>query len=546
MTRSASMSQPLAMRTAQYTGMGLATVDGNAGWRMVCACVDGDDALVRSLLEDDANLANVQYWYETPIHFAVREGHTSVVRLLLEHGNPTTSCFGGGEWRDLLEIAELRGLTEMGELLRAEMSERFGYSAEFAAIADAIRSYDADRIKESLDDSPAQLHRSDGSGNTVMHWAALTHQPDLISMLVARGADIDAERADGKSPVMLALHGDYDFRWWCDVPEERRLSPQKMIQALLDAGARRPLGLAILAGDAGLVSGLLERRPDAATSVDRARHSPLYYASLGGKLEMTELLLSLGADPNMPESEAPRGRALYQAAAQNNLQQARMLLHAGADPNAAVDSSGNCLYIAACRHPDDHGEMHALLREHGAELASWQMSADELREALQSGLRFDDRETLWTDVLEKDDLELLDLLIACAPDVPALLDGWIFRPGAPAFVATQQTLERLIEHGFDLHRGDWRGATVLHYCARFGNVDIARFALENGAPTDGIELLQGGTPLATAARCGMADMVTLLLENGADSTSPDRHIWAQPAAQATRAGHQDIVELLND
>ncbi len=540
------MSQPLAMRTESYTGMGLATVDGNAAWRMFCACVDGDDALVRSLLEDDTNLANVQYWYETPIHFAVREGHTAIVRSLLEHGNPTTSCFGGGEWRYLLEIAALRDLTEMGELLRAEMSERFGYSAEFAAIAEAIRSYDADRIKEALDDHPAQLNRSDGSGNTAMHWAALTHQPDLISILLARGADIDAERADGKSPVMLALHGDYDFRWWRDVPEERRLAPREMIQALLDAGARRPLGLAILAGDTDFVSGLLERRPDAASSLDSARHSPLYYASLGGKLEMTEVLLSLGADPNMPESEAPRGRGLYQAAAQNSLQQARLLLHAGADPNAAVDSSGDCLYIAACRHPNDHGEMQALLREHGAEPASWQMSADELRDALQSGYRFDDQETLWTDVLEKDDVELLDLLIERSPDVPALLDGWIFRPGAPAFVATRQTLDRLIEHGFDIRRGDWRGATLLHYCARFGNVDIAKFALEHGTPTDGTELLQGGTPLATAARCGMADMVTLLLQNGADPTSPDQHPWAQPAAQAARAGHQEIAELLNE
>ena len=545
MKRSAMMSQPLAMRSKRYIGMGLAIVDGNAAWRLICACVDGDDALVRSLLDDDSNLANVQYWYQMPMHFAVREGHIGVVRDLLEQGNPTTSCYGGGEWGELLAIAELRDLTEITDLLRAEMSHRFGYSAAFASLAGAIRAYDADRVLQILADHPDLLAASDGSGNTAVHWAALAHQPSLIGELAARGADLDAKRADGKSAVLLALHGDYDFRWWRDVPAERRRTPQEMITALFDAGAARPFGLAVQAGDDKAIRRTLAEHPDAARTLDSARYSPLYYASLGAQPETTELLLAFDADPNKPESEAPRGRALYEAAAQNNLDQARMLLDACADPNAAVDSSGNCLYIVASRHPEQCAEMQALLHEHGAEPASWQMSADELREAVRSNRRFDDEETLWTDVLEKDDLELLDLLIERSPDVPASLDAWIFRPGAPAMVATQPALDRLIEHGFDIARGDWRGANLLHYCARFGSTEIARAALQRGAPIDAIELMHSGTPLGTAARCGKTDMARLLLENGADLTLPSEQPWAQPLARALRAGHAEIAELLS-
>ncbi len=68
------------------------------------------------------------------------------------------------------------------------------------------------------------------------------------------------------------------------------------------------------------------------------------------------------------------------------------------------------------------------------------------------------------------------------------LDAWIFRPGAPAMVATQPPLDRLIEHGFDIACGDWRGAEL---------------------------------------------------------TMPSEHPWTQPLAQALRAGHAQIAELLS-
>ena len=51
MKRSALISQPLAMRTDRYIGMGLAHVNGHDAWRLICACVDGDLPLVESLLE---------------------------------------------------------------------------------------------------------------------------------------------------------------------------------------------------------------------------------------------------------------------------------------------------------------------------------------------------------------------------------------------------------------------------------------------------------------------------------------------------------------
>lgn len=109
---------------------------------------------------------------------------------------------------------------------------------------------------------------------------------------------------------------------------------------------------------------------------------------------------------------------------------------------------------------------------------------------------------------------------------------------------TRPTLLRLMAHGYDNHRGDWRGATLLHYCAEYGNQELAEFLLERGVAIDPVELTEGGTPLATAACCGRVDLAKFFIERGANLVAPADHPWAQPISQAIRAGHRPIVELL--
>ena len=58
----------------------------NEVWRILTACHDGDIAGVSALLEADPGLVNAEYNYTTPIHFAVREGHTDLCRLLIDRG----------------------------------------------------------------------------------------------------------------------------------------------------------------------------------------------------------------------------------------------------------------------------------------------------------------------------------------------------------------------------------------------------------------------------------------------------------------------------
>jgi ankyrin repeat protein len=65
-----------------------AMTDANTdGARMVAACTSGDERAVREVRRETPPLArHVPVGPLAPLHYAVRDGHASIVQLLLQHG----------------------------------------------------------------------------------------------------------------------------------------------------------------------------------------------------------------------------------------------------------------------------------------------------------------------------------------------------------------------------------------------------------------------------------------------------------------------------
>ena len=396
------------------------------------------------------------------------------------------------------------------------------------------------RIDSLLEESPDLVRAADSLGNNALHWTALTRQLDLIDCFHELGADIDARRADGRTPLQVALDGDYWYRSR-DLPQDAIDDPWVVVDHLLARGAQCDLTMACARGDLERVGEILEREPAAVGRLSPARCSPLYSAARFGHEQMVRRLLDCGADPNLPEDLAPRGRALHAAAAGNHLGTARMLLEAGADANAEVDSSGDCLFVAEFNHPKHCKPMQSLLRQYGAS-SSPSSSDGDMKEALKSGYNAAGDWLFMTGLLRSEDAELHDLFIERHADVvPQLVAGDVWGGDIP----TRELLDKLLDRGLDPNRPNWIGRTFLHVAAEKGSVEIAEALIEAGADLEAVELEYGGTPLAAAARKGQKKMVGYLLEKGADPDAPSESPWGTARTWAQRQQDEEVIGLFS-
>ena len=86
-------------------------------WNILSASYKGDLEAVKKMVDDCPELIYAQYNYTPPIHFAVREGHTELVKYLLANGahNPAYKFYPFQE--SLQTMADDRGFIEIMELL---------------------------------------------------------------------------------------------------------------------------------------------------------------------------------------------------------------------------------------------------------------------------------------------------------------------------------------------------------------------------------------------------------------------------------------------
>lgn len=144
----------------------------------------------------------------------------------------------------------------------------------------------------------------------------------------------------------------------------------KVADRLIASGIELNIFEAAAAGDVARTRALLASDPSLASAHSADGFSPLGLAAFFGRLEVLDLLLSEGADPNAASRNSMRVTPLHSAAAHRGAETAlRMvdaLLRSGANPNAQQHGGWTPLQQAAA-----HGqlEMVELLLASGADAA---------------------------------------------------------------------------------------------------------------------------------------------------------------------------------
>ena len=140
------------------------------------------------------------------LHYAARNGHYDVAKLLIEFGADPTSYLTG---QSPLVIAASNGHISIIKLLlefgaNLEDSGMAGCPATIAALLSG--QYDT---LEFLLNVGASVHSIDANENSLLHLATRikgSSCPQLISFLTERGADTERVNRNGHSPLQMALH----------------------------------------------------------------------------------------------------------------------------------------------------------------------------------------------------------------------------------------------------------------------------------------------------------------------------------------------------
>lgn len=466
--------QPAELRSDQ--GLLWSPGRGADVWALIQACTSGDLDAVRALIDKDPALARSHYDYRKPLYFAVRENRLEIVRLLLDHDRNPLDLWVDD---DPLEIARDRGYTEMEQLLSRTLETRFNASSKGEPIALALREHDLKRLRELLDAQPDLIAKGDKRSTQPIHWAAMTRQLDAIDELLRRGANINAQRMDGARPIHVT-NGDYFYRGWRDVPPDWPVTPAQVMAHLKACGAFIDLPTACHTGDIDRVRALLQQDPSLANKIGAhegyylGAGAPLSNAAAVGRMDIVQVLLDHGADPNLPEEQfAPKGKALYSAVYHGHYEIAKLLLERGAFPNPPVESSGDALWVSREWRPDKR--MEQLLLSYGATPPQEHPQED-----------WPTREYNW---------------LRISPLHEAARKGDVRKAG------------KLLDAGADLTaRDEHLRSTPLAWAAKYGQLEMVTFLLTRGAPRSLPDDPSWATPLAWATRRGHEKVAKLLSE----------------------------------
>jgi ankyrin repeat protein len=239
----------------------------------------GDFAVVRRLASEHPGAVNAkdEQFGASALHWAALRGHQAIVALLIAQGADVTVKNRDGEMP--LHVAERAKREDVAKLLRAAAPA----GSLPPDIFEAVKGGDVEATRKLLEQDPALLNKPDAAfGATPLHWAALRGHEEIVRLLVASGADINARNRDGEAPRQVAERGK-----------------RAAVVALLrqSESAADSIVEAVRAGDLTRLQLALAADPAALNRKDtRFGATPLHWAALKGHAETVKFLLSRGAD----------------------------------------------------------------------------------------------------------------------------------------------------------------------------------------------------------------------------------------------------------
>ena len=506
---------------------------------LVAACKSGDDSLVLSLINSGVNvncLVKFGYGEWSPLMRASAEGHTDIVKLLLQRGAQVDLQNDVGE--TALMRASVRGHMNIAKLLMDHGAE-VGRDQVLVA---ACKSGD-DSLVLSLINSGVNVNclvKIDGREWSPLMMASGSGHTDIVKLLLQRGAQVDLQNNVGRTALMIASDRGH----------------MNIAKLLMDHGAEvgrdQVLVAACKSGDDSLVLSLINSgvNVNCLVKFGYGEWSPLMMASAEGHTDIVKLLLQRGAQVDLQYDHG--STALMRASDRGHMNIAKLLMDHGAEVGRdqvlveACESGDDSLVLSLinsgvnvnCLVKFGFGEWSPLMR------ASAEGHTDIVKLLLQRGAQVDLQNNVGQTALmwasDRGHMDIAKLLVDHGAEV-----GRDHVLVAACKSGDDSLVLSLINSGVnvnclvDFFNGEW---SPLMRASAEGHTEIVKVLLERGAQVD-LQNNVGLTALMMASDSGCTEIVKVLLERGAQVDLPDNVGWTA-LMMASDSGCTDIVKLL--
>ena len=494
-------------------GADIHTQDTNGNSPISIALAGNSEMLEAVVNEANAGLTDSNG--NTPLHLAlICDAPLAKIQYIISLMKDVNTRNKDGNSALFLSI--LKNRQKVGELLLAKNADIFSTNTNNNSPLRLALKYGG-TVQDWLITSKT-IKQKDGTGNTVLHYAAEWQYKDAINGLVMKGADISAKNANGETPLFSAV----------------KTNNPDIIQTVIDCGAdinaRDNLGSTVMHTAV---------RWDAPASIDKllslginvnaqntSGKSPLAEAVIAGKFEIARTLLTAGADPNTSDSNGVT--VLMDSIRGCSKDSVKLLLSYGANPNVQEVNGRNAYHEAAYMADKD---IIKLIRNAGGNPLSRDKQGN----------------TPFSIVLKKDISVIREVLGNNYTITDS--DG-----NTPVHIVVKangsdELLQLLINEGYPVDTRNADGYTALNYAIEANDIKTTNVLLENGANPfqmidkkgkNGISIalekknktmisnivkyagkmtdMQGNTVLHYAAKTSDAEMVKTLISYGIDKS----------------------------